>query len=296
MTAKPPNGSQSSQIINLIFPLLFSAFILLQFPAISFAQSAQIGKCSELLFATETGSRTSEAPSVDISDSARAFHIGQFEILTTTERAEISKIISGSGKYKNLSGDQVWESVYEIYESSRLKYLPTQEQNRIRAFVRKFKVSYGDQYSQELQAGQNGMHIPQILRHTPVGLIIRAHEIEHRIQIAHRTRDLSNADNSRVVTRWTYDPFFRSWSERQATMAEWEIVSIIPEEVARHTIEVLKNSYVDRGTKELFLKIFERRIAKRDTYVKEILVEKGYSKPQIFKDCFRGILNLFRFN
>jgi hypothetical protein len=159
--------------------------------------------------------------------------------------------------------------VLYFYSHSRVRRIPEEEKRRFRSIITYLTPDFNSNVPVEVRDYK--ITLPSELKDTAIPYIVRAHEGEHRLQ------DFALNPEDRlwraIINRYRRRIFRseRVENEGDAMLAEWEIISILPDDLALETLKKLEEIPVSKNFpiqyKQQFSRIILNRHLSRDEYL-----------------------------
>ena len=196
-------------------------------------------------------------------------------ILNKSDRAAIQIILAQT----SWTNQQRWGEIMRIYLAARIRYLPESVRPAAAQHIRLLSLEFDD--DQKSDVNSTRIILPESFRETALGYVLQAHEWEHRLQniAANPRQTVLRALSYRYRRKW--NPFFLFRTEKFAMQVEWEILSLVPDELAEESIQVLRQSNIQKLYKEMMLRTFSNRHLSREEYVKAEHRAHRYSPLQV---------------
>lgn len=210
----------------------------------------------------------------------KSFALPERGVFTAEDRAELARILSsGSG----FTAKAAWDQIFNAYVERRLSTVPVHERAPLRAKILSFKVQYNTVH--HFLATSEGVNLPREFEGTPIPAIIRAHETEHLIQMYQRNPGDSPLRKMLFYKRTEYDPFLLRNLERDAMLAEWELLSVLPENAMRDARMVVHRSNIDFEYKFFLVKMLSNYRLTREQHLADQYGINRYTMNAIAKNA-----------
>jgi|GEM_PF-5481193 len=203
------------------------------------------------------------------------FALPRQRVLTEKDKADISFLISDA-QNKNR-----WEAAFQIYVERRLSFVPIEHRLAVRTRIEKLTMIWDNLPTGDLIANHHQIYMSAKFKDTVAPWFIKAHEIEHIIQIYSRAQKQTALGEALVIGRNFYDPVFMYRLESDAMRAEWDILSITPLNEIQRLNEVVRETNLDPTWRGFLRFTVENRDLDREAYVKANHDEGRYSVGQV---------------
>lgn len=206
--------------------------------------------CSEILQATQK------------TTSVRSFDLPENRILKDKDIQKIHQILA-----EPKSRDR-WERAFEVYLDARLEQVPVGHRSKVRERISAHKMIWDNLPTYHIEADNFKIYMSAQFRDTVAPWFIKAHEVEHIIQIYSRSQRYVTLGTNMTLRRSFYDPTFMYRLEREAMKAEWELLSITPEVELQRLHDLIRTSSLTESWAQFFDHSMSAQILDREAYVK----------------------------
>lgn len=219
--------------------------------------------CAEILSAT-----TTRAP-------FRSYALPEARILTEKDKEQIHSLISDT------TNKNRWEEAFQVYLDRRLSFVPLGHRAHLRERISEMKMVFDNLPTFDMTATHHQIYMSAAFKNTMAPWFMKAHEMEHIIQIYSRTQKRTNWGERLVVGRTFYDPFLMYRLESDAMRAEWEILTVTPESEVQRVRQVGVDTNLDPLWRDFFRISLHNRSLDREAYVHAHHKEGRYSIGEV---------------
>jgi hypothetical protein len=152
-----------------------------------------------------------------------------------------------------------------VYADARVREIPESERMEAKLSMTLLWATFDSDEKTQASAGR--INFPDEMRHSAMVYVIQAHEWEHRLEMQ-AVKPYENPHRALAKALNTFlNPVALFRAEKRAMYAEWEILSILPDDVAEESIEDIKKSSLDDDYKEIMIRRLQNRHLERDKYI-----------------------------
>lgn len=213
-----------------------------------------------------------------LEDDLRPFKLAS-TVLTLQDRELIKRIFNSSD-----SSEVKWKAILETYLYARMQTVPVTHRAAAVKYMKELKVEFVSEGS--FDANSRSVRLPKKFADTVMPFIILTHEWEHRLQTVELFGDGNLFTYHVKSIRRAINPFAIFKAEEEAMKAEWEMLSIVPQELIEDSIQILLKMPSSK-LRDTGLKILDGQRLSREEYIRLQHSHGRHTISKIIKNYFR---------